>query len=120
MRRYANRKPQSLLQMNRATVVTSSDTHSHLLQAMNAGKGCILDSGTTDTYLPVGLAKKFGKAAMLWTDGLTDFSVQTPKPMRNDAATDDHDVCGWTLLAAFQPLPPLLYVIPAIFNRSVW
>lgn len=54
--------------------VTSSGNHPSLLHTINAGKGCILDSGTTDTYLPANLAKKFGRAAMLWTDGLTDFS----------------------------------------------
>lgn len=54
--------------------VVSLEKHVTLLQTINAGKGCILDSGTTDTYLPAGLSKKFGKAAMLWTDGLTDFS----------------------------------------------
>ena len=52
----------------------SSENHLSLLQTINAGKGCILDSGTTDTYLPANLANTFGDAAMLWTDGLTDFS----------------------------------------------
>lgn len=54
--------------------VTSLERHVSLLKTINAGKGCILDSGTTDTYLPATLRKDFGKAAMLWTDGLTDFS----------------------------------------------
>jgi hypothetical protein len=60
-----------------AIEVTSSETHVSLLKTVNSGKGCILDSGTTDTYLPASLAKKFGKAAMLWTDGLTDFSERS-------------------------------------------
>lgn len=45
-----------------------------LLKKINAGKGCILDSGTTDTYLPSSMAKEFGAAARTWTGGLTDFS----------------------------------------------
>lgn len=54
--------------------VTSPESRVSLLHSINAGKGCILDSGTTDTYLPSKLAKSFGKAAMITTDGLTDFS----------------------------------------------
>lgn len=54
--------------------VTSVEKNPKLLQRMNAGKGCILDSGTTDTYLPQELAKAFGKAVLDFSDGLTDFS----------------------------------------------
>jgi hypothetical protein len=61
------------------TVVASSDTGLSLLKAVNAGKGCLLDSGTTDTYLPASLAKAFGKAALAWTNGLTDFSSKARK-----------------------------------------
>jgi len=50
-------------------VVASSDTGLSLLKAVNSGKGCLLDSGTTDTYLPASLAKAFGKAALAWTNG---------------------------------------------------
>jgi Xylanase inhibitor N-terminal len=56
--------------------VTSVDNRPSLLDAINSGKGCILDSGTTDTYLPGKLAKAFGGAASAYTDGLTDFSAQ--------------------------------------------
>lgn len=56
--------------------VTSSENNLSLLQSINSGKGCILDSGTTDTYLPAKLAKRFAKAAMAATNGLTNFSDQ--------------------------------------------
>jgi len=54
--------------------VTSVEKHPHLLESINSGKGCILDSGTTDTFLPEYLAKAVGEAVLIYTDGLTDFS----------------------------------------------
>jgi hypothetical protein len=56
--------------------VASVEKNPYLLKSINAGKGCILDSGTTDTYLPEILAKPIGEAVMAYTDGLTDFSEQ--------------------------------------------
>ncbi len=57
--------------------VTSSARNLSVLKTINAGKGCILDSGTTDTYLPAKLAKLLGEAALVATEGLTDFSDRT-------------------------------------------
>eukprot|EP00934_Nitzschia_sp_Nitz4_P007806 Nitzschia sp. Nitz4//scaffold11_size288233//225650//226696//NITZ4_000805-RA/size288233-processed-gene-0.183-mRNA-1//1//CDS//3329534167//7796//frame0 len=58
-------------------VVTAEDVHVNILDNINDGKGCILDSGTTDTYLPKSLARKISKAAIAWSDGLVDFSDRT-------------------------------------------
>jgi len=43
--------------------IADSTTKPGLLERVNSGKGCILDSGTTDSYFPAGLAKAFRKAA---------------------------------------------------------
>jgi hypothetical protein len=47
---------------------------STILESLNAGKGTILDSGTTDTYLPISIQKVFINAAREVTGGKTDFS----------------------------------------------
>ena len=54
--------------------ITSVERHPRLLKSLNGGKGCILDSGTTDTFLPQELAGAVGEAVLAYTDGLTDFS----------------------------------------------
>ena len=41
----------------RAIVVTDATTRPKLLRDMNSGKGCILDSGTTDSYFPSTLSR---------------------------------------------------------------
>ncbi|VEU33798.1 unnamed protein product [Pseudo-nitzschia multistriata] len=45
-------------------VITDSETRPKLLRDMNAGKGCILDSGTTDSYFPSSLARVVRKAVI--------------------------------------------------------
>jgi hypothetical protein len=59
-------------------VIASDDDgdaqHFKALAALNIGKGCILDSGTTDTYLPLVVKKAFIKAAALASGGVSDFS----------------------------------------------
>ena len=46
------------------TIITDIDTRSHLLKDMNSGKGCILDSGTTDSFFPASLARVVRKVVM--------------------------------------------------------
>lgn len=77
--------------------VTSSENNFSLLQSINSGKGCILDSGTTDTYLPATLAKRFGKAAVTATNGLTDFSDRARQRMYS--------------FAEFQRLPQITFML---------
>jgi hypothetical protein len=78
-------------------VVASTETgNSKLIKAINGGKGCIFDSGTTDTYLPSSLSKAFGAAARDWTNGLTDFSNK----LREKVYT----------FAEFQRLPEITFV----------
>jgi hypothetical protein len=48
--------------------------HSKALAALNSGKGCILDSGTTDTYLPSFLKKAFVRAMATASGGVSDLS----------------------------------------------
>lgn len=57
--------------------VVSTETYPDLLQDMNAGKGCILDSGTTDTFLPSSLREVVGNAVSDYTNNLVDFSSDT-------------------------------------------
>jgi hypothetical protein len=45
-------------------VVTDADTTPRLLRDMNSGKGCILDSGTTDSYFPASLARSIRRAVI--------------------------------------------------------
>ena len=68
-----------------------------LMKAVNSGKGCILDSGTTDTYLPSSLSKAFEAAVHNWTGGLTDFS----RRLRVKIYT----------FAQFQALPEITFVL---------
>ena len=46
--------------------------HSKALAALNGGKGCILDSGTTDTYFPSSLKKAFIEAMATASGGVPD------------------------------------------------
>lgn len=55
--------------------------HRHLLQDMNAGKGCILDSGTTDTFLPSSLADVMRAAVREHTNGLVDFTSKSRRKL---------------------------------------
>jgi hypothetical protein len=57
-------------------IVVDSETKSHLLADINGGKGCILDSGTTDSFFPKSLNKVVGAAVVDHTNGLTDFSAK--------------------------------------------
>jgi hypothetical protein len=75
------------------TLVISMDLNSDLLDDMNGGKGCIFDSGTTDSFFPSSLRKVIGAAVMEQTLKLTDFSAT----MRRDVYS----------FAAFQRLPTL-------------
>jgi hypothetical protein len=58
------------------SVIVDKDTESNLLDDMNGGKGCIFDSGTTDSFFPSSLRKVVGTAVMEYTNGLTDFSTK--------------------------------------------
>jgi hypothetical protein len=44
---------------------------SHVMKVLNRGKGVILDSGTTDTYLPSLLDQSFSQAVSVLTNGMT-------------------------------------------------
>lgn len=54
--------------------IMDAETRPSLLKRINDGKGCILDSGTTDTHLPADYSTIFEKTALKLTNGLTDFS----------------------------------------------
>ncbi|KAL3904757.1 MAG: hypothetical protein SGARI_004776, partial [Bacillariaceae sp.] len=56
------------------TVVVSESVEKDLLDDINGGKGCIFDSGTTDSFFLASLQPAFSKAALEHTNGLTDFS----------------------------------------------
>ena len=53
---------------------TSDIDNLRLLRDMHAGKGCIFDSGTTDSYFPESLAKIVQKTVMEYTNGGCDFT----------------------------------------------
>ena len=46
------------------TIVTDINTKPRLLREINAGKGCILDSGTTDSYFPESLLRPIRRAVL--------------------------------------------------------
>lgn len=58
-------------------VVTDAETKPRLLKDLNAGKGCILDSGTTDSYFPVSLSRAVRKAVVAYgmNIGLTEQKI---------------------------------------------
>ncbi len=60
---------------------SETPTHSSLLRDINAGKGCILDSGTTDTFLPSSLAEVLGAAVREHTNGFTDFTSKSRRKL---------------------------------------
>ncbi|KAG7366200.1 aspartic peptidase domain containing protein [Nitzschia inconspicua] len=74
-------------------IIISKDLYSDLLDDMNSGKGCIFDSGTTDSFFPSSLRKVVGDAVMAYSSSLTDFSTT----MRRHTYTFE----------AFQRLPSL-------------
>jgi hypothetical protein len=86
-------------------VVAAEDTHPSLLKYLNGAKGCILDSGTTDTYLPSSIAKTLGAAVRKWTGGLTDFSNRL---RRKDYTHVD-----------FQQLPEITFVLANNVSMSM-
>ena len=49
-----------------AMVVTNATHKPRLLKDMNAGNGCILDSGTTDSYFPASLSRAIRKAVVAY------------------------------------------------------
>jgi Xylanase inhibitor N-terminal/Membrane bound O-acyl transferase family len=55
-------------------LVIGKDHYSDLLDDMNGGKGCIFDSGTTDSFFPSSLRKVVGAAVKEYSRSLTDFS----------------------------------------------
>jgi hypothetical protein len=75
------------------TLVISADINGDLLEDMNSGKGCIFDSGTTDSFFPSSIRKVVSAVVMEQTRMLTDFSPA----MRRHVYT----------YSAFQRLPTL-------------
>jgi hypothetical protein len=55
-------------------VVNEESANKYLLDDINGGRGCIFDSGTTDSFFPSSLRKLVGSAGLEHTNGLTDFS----------------------------------------------
>uniref|UniRef100_A0A7S4AET9 Peptidase A1 domain-containing protein n=1 Tax=Pseudo-nitzschia australis TaxID=44445 RepID=A0A7S4AET9_9STRA len=70
-------------QETRTTIVTDSDTRPKLLRDMNSGRGCILDSGTTDSYFPASLAKAMRKAVIDY-----GYSARSSTTTSSDTAED--------------------------------
>lgn len=62
-------------------VMTSSKMNHYLLKDMNAGKGALIDSGTTDTFFPSSLSSFVGPLISDLTDGQVDFSDTTRRRM---------------------------------------
>jgi hypothetical protein len=54
--------------------LTNSETRPSLLHKINDGKGCLFDSGTTDTHLPADFSDLLGQFVVEYTNGLMDFS----------------------------------------------
>jgi len=78
--------------------VVSEDLDLAMLKRVNAGKGCILDSGTTDTYLPSKLQEPVGEAAMRHSGGMLDFTDETR--VRNFSFEDFHTLPDLTFVFA--------------------
>ena len=62
------------IQVGTIVIANEHDTNTDALRVVNGGKGCILDSGTTDTYMPLALAKALQKAALEESSGVSDLS----------------------------------------------
>ena len=94
-----------------ATIVTDSETRPKLLRDMNSGRGCILDSGTTDSYFPASLSRAVRKAVV-------DYGYSISSGSAGDTA-EDRDLFSnkWRhrmyTHAQFQALLPVVTVVLA-------
>ena len=69
------------LRVGDIVVASTEEGNSKVINTINGCKGCIFDSGMTDTYLPSSISKAFGAAVWEWTNGLTDFSNKSRKKL---------------------------------------
>ena len=73
-------------------VVTDANTKPRLLKDMNAGNGCILDSGTTDSYFPASLSKAIRRAVMDYGMAASQNSNSNNNNIESDQADPSLDL----------------------------